>query len=218
MEPSEPRAMLQQLIEERREEYSSLSRLVGRNAAYIQQFIKRGSPRRLGERERGILARYFGVDEEVLGGPAARDPAPTSEGLIPIPRFDVAASAGPGALDGNERAVAHIGFDATSLARICRARPRDLSIISVEGESMAPTLGDGDDIMVDRSAAKRRIQDGIYVLRRDDTLLVKRITVHPTNATLTIASDNSNFASWHDVAPNAVEIIGRVVWAARRVR
>jgi Peptidase S24-like len=218
MENVDARATLERLITERREDYASLSRLVGRNAAYIQQFIKRGSPRRLGERERGILANYFGVDEAVLGGPAVRDPVPTSEGLIPIPRFAVAASAGPGALDGSERAVAHIGFDASSLARICRARPRDLSIISVEGESMAPTLGDGDDIMVDRSASTRRIQDGIYVLRRDDTLLVKRITVHPTNGTLTIASDNSNFASWQDVAPEAVEIIGRVVWAARRVR
>ena len=218
MENHDPRAVLEKLITERREDYASLSRLVGRNAAYIQQFIKRGTPRRLGERERGVLARYFGVDEEILGGPPVREPVPTREGLIPIPRLAVSASAGPGALDGNERPVAHIGFDSASLARICRARPRDLSIISVEGESMAPTLNDGDDIMVDRSAAQRRVLDGIYVLRRDDTLLVKRITVHPTNGLLTVASDNTSFASWPDVKPDDVEIIGRVVWAARRVR
>lgn len=214
----DPRAALERLITERREEYSALSRLIGRNAAYIQQFIKRGTPRRLAEQDRRLLAQYFGVDEQVLGGTPSVDPVPTADGLIPIPRFAVSASAGAGALDGSEHATAHIGFDATSLSRICRARPRDLSIISVEGESMFPTLSDGDDIMVDRSAASRRLQDGIYVLRRDDTLLVKRITVHPTDGTLTVASDNSSFASWSDVSPQDVEIIGRVVWAARRIR
>ena len=43
------RAALQRLIEERGEDYAGLSRLLGRNPAYVQQFIKRGSPRRLAE-------------------------------------------------------------------------------------------------------------------------------------------------------------------------
>jgi hypothetical protein len=45
----DPRSALQRLIEERGEDYSSLSRLIGRNAAYIQQYIKRGNPKKLGE-------------------------------------------------------------------------------------------------------------------------------------------------------------------------
>lgn len=217
MPADDPRAVLQRLITERREDYASLSRLIGRNAAYIQQFIKRGTPRRLPERDRRILAEYFRVDEQLLGAPE-QERAPADNGLIPIPRYDVSASAGAGALDGIERPVAHIGFDQQSLAKICRARPRDLSIIRVEGDSMAPTLSDGDDIMVDRSAAERRIHDGIHVLRRDDTLLVKRITVHPTDGTLTIASDNPAYASWSGCAPGQVDIIGRVVWAGRTIR
>ena len=64
------RAALQRLIEERGEDYAGLSRLLGRNPAYIQQYIKRGSPRRLAEDDRRLLARYFGVDEAALGGPA----------------------------------------------------------------------------------------------------------------------------------------------------
>lgn len=218
MELNDPRAVLERLIVERREEYAALSRLIGRNAAYVQQFIKRGTPRRLSENDRRRLADYFQIDEELLGGPPARDPKESADGLIPIPRYDVSASAGPGALDGTERPVAHIGFDAASLARMCRARPRDLSIIRVEGDSMAPTLNDGDDIMVDRSATQRRLQDGIYVLRRDDTLLVKRLTIHPSNSTLTIASDNGAYASWPGCSPDEVEIIGRVVWAGRTIR
>ena len=69
-----PRAELERLIVERREDYAGLSRLLGRNPAYVQQFIKRGVPRKLDEKDRKTLARYFGISEEALGGPAA-DPA-----------------------------------------------------------------------------------------------------------------------------------------------
>src|SRR3954463_8910140 len=103
-----PRAELARLIAERREDYAGLSRMLGRNAAYIQQFIKRGVPKRLSEDDRRKLARYFDVDESLLGGPAHQPAA--AEGLIAIPRFDVQASAGAGAFTEGEQPVAHLGF------------------------------------------------------------------------------------------------------------
>src|SRR5438045_3044044 len=135
MQNADPRETLERLIRERREDYASLSRMLGKNSAYIQQFIKRGTPRKLAERERAMLARYFGIDEQLLGGPAYDD-RQAVEGLVAIPRYNVSASAGPGALDGSERPIAHIGFEPLWLERVCRARPRDLSIIQVEGDSM----------------------------------------------------------------------------------
>lgn len=65
------RATLARLVTERRESYASLSRLISRNAAYLQQFVERGTPKRLPEDARLLLAKYFGVDERRLG---ARDP------------------------------------------------------------------------------------------------------------------------------------------------
>ncbi len=215
METQDARAELARLIEERREDYAGLSRMLGRNAAYIQQFIKRGVPRRLAEEDRRKLARYFGVDEALLGGPAAA-PKP-AEGLIAVPRFDIRASAGAGAFTDGERPTAHLGFEPRFLKQLCAADPRNLSIIRVEGDSMFPTLSDGDDIMVDRSPAGARVHDGIYVLRREDTLMVKRIAVHPGSRRLTISSDNSSYPSWTDCDPAEVDIIGRVVWAGRRI-
>ena len=70
MPEADPRAVLQRLIDERREDYAGLSRLIGRNAAYIQQYVKRGTPKRLAEQDRRLLARYFGIPENLLGGPA----------------------------------------------------------------------------------------------------------------------------------------------------
>ncbi len=212
-----PRVVLERLIEERREDYAALSRLIGRNSAYIQQFIKRGTPRKLAEHDRRTLARYFGVDEHVLGGPISSTPL-APEDLIPIARYSVAASAGPGAIAGFERPVAQLGFSKGWLEQLSRAKPEDLSIIKVEGDSMFPTLNDGDDIMVDRSSASRHVNDGIYVLRRDDTLMVKRITVNPSGGSYSVSSDNPAYASWAGCAPDDIDVLGRVVWAGRRIR
>lgn len=65
------RQYLKQLAVDRGDSLSSLSRVVGRNEAYLQQFIERGSPRQLPERERLRLAQHFQIDERLLG---ARDP------------------------------------------------------------------------------------------------------------------------------------------------
>ena len=42
----------------------------GEIPAYIQQFVRRGVPKRLKEAERRKLARYFAISEALLGGPA----------------------------------------------------------------------------------------------------------------------------------------------------
>ncbi|WP_342657150.1 hypothetical protein NPJ82_09350 [Sphingomonas sp. NY01] len=50
---------------------ANLSRSIGRNDAYLQQYVARGTPRRLPEDERRKLAMILQVDERLLG---ARDP------------------------------------------------------------------------------------------------------------------------------------------------
>jgi Peptidase S24-like len=208
----DPRAVLEQLIADNNDDYAGLSKLVGRNAAYIQQFIKRGTPKRLPEIERGILARYFGVDEKLLGGLAASAP---KFGLRTIPKLDVGASAGPGALNDAEALAGKIGFDEKWLRKL-GVDPAHLSLIRVDGDSMAPTLNNGDDIMVDSSAATGALRDGIHVIRIDDVLMVKRLARGLTGR-LSVLSDNPAYPDWPDVDGASVAVIGRVVWAGRRL-
>ena len=214
MSTADARETLDRLIRRNGETYAGISRLLGRNAAYVQQFIKRGLPARLDERDRQLLARYFGVGERELGGLGPIDGG-VPAGMVWVPRLSVDASAGPGSLVEGEREIGSYGFDERWLRRVCRARPQDLSIIRVAGDSMAPTLVDGDDILVDRTDAGARLRDGIYVLRRDDTLMVKRLSLTPTSGTLAITSDNASYPSWRDVPLDSVDILGRVVWAGR---
>jgi hypothetical protein len=208
----EPRAALERLILESGEDFAGLSKLVGRNPAYIQQFIKRGTPKKLPETERGILARYFGVDEVLLG--KSSDAAVTS-GIRLIPKLAVGASAGAGTIQDGEALAGKIGFDEKWLRRM-GLDPAKLSLIRVDGESMSPTLNHGDDIMVDNRAAAQAVRDGIHVIRLDDMLMVKRLAQRPRGR-LSVLSDNPNYPDWPDVDGTTVTVIGRVVWAGRRL-
>ena len=62
----EIRKKIARLINERGLNYAQVSLALGKNIAYIQQFIKNGSPRRLGEVERQKLAQILRVDEQEL--------------------------------------------------------------------------------------------------------------------------------------------------------
>lgn len=209
----DPRLALDRLIQERGEDYFGLSRLLGRNAAYIQQYIKRGTPRRLAEDDRRILARYFGVDESVLGGPPARA---AGEGFVAVPRLDVGAAAGSGAFDGAERSIGRIAFDPQWLRRLGAGDPAQLSMIRVEGDSMTPTLNEGDEILVDAGDAGDRLREGLYVLRIDDALVVKRVATG-SHGGIEVLSDNPAFPGWPDPNPATLKIVGRVLWVGRRL-
>jgi len=210
----DPRIVLEKLCAERGEDFAGLSRMLGRNAAYIQQYVRRGVPKRLKEDERRKLARYFAVSEAMLGGPpeiAAR------EGLVAINRTAVRASAGPGAIVSEEAGRPYFAFDERWL-RALTATPSDkLSIIRVEGDSMAPTLNPGDDILVDLADCEERLRDGVYVLRIDDALVVKRIALHPIGGRVTVQSDNPAYPDWPDCDLGNLNCIGRVIWAGRKL-
>ena len=157
---------------------------------------------------------YFAVSESLLGGPAEESgPA----GLVPIKRVAVRASAGPGALVAGEAARPYFGFDSRWLKNLTATAPSKLSIIRVEGDSMAPTLNTGDDILVDPSDCAERLRDGIYVLRVDEALIVKRIAIHPVGRQVTVQSDNPAYPDWPDCDMEKMACIGWVIWAGRRI-
>ncbi|CAM8624996.1 MULTISPECIES: S24 family peptidase [Sphingobium] len=219
-ESEHTRIALDRLIAERGENYADLSRLIGRNPAYIQQFIKRGTPRKLDEEDRRVLARYFGVPEQMLGGATAPVAAPARmrgmPAVVAVPRLALGASAGLGSLDEDEQAAGVMAFDARWLRHL-GVRPQRVSIIRVDGESMAPTLNDGDDIMVDHDDDAGRLRDGVYVLRLDGVLMVKRVAMGPRRGWFSVVSDNPHYPDWADIDPALVDIVGRVVWSGRRL-
>ena len=216
MVTTDPRAKLLLLVSESGASLSGLSELIGRNPTYLQQFIRKGSPRKLEENDRRTLARFFGVEEAELGAPEDNSPAsgpkaPRSD-WIDVPRLALGASAGPGLLAGDELPIGAFRFGARWL-REQGLDPAQLSAIRVEGDSMEATLRDGDEILVDRTPRPRR--DGIHVVRAGDALLVKRLdTGRP--GVIALVSDNPAYRTL-ELAPDEVEVIGRVVWKSGRL-
>lgn len=211
----DPRLVLERLCAERGEDFAGLSRMLGRNPAYIQQFVRRGVPKRLKEEERRKLARYFSVSETLLGGPPESERSPG--GLLSVKRHPVRVSAGPGAVVTEEFGKPYFAFDERWLKALTGSRPSKLSIVRVEGDSMAPTLNAGDDILVDLGDSSDRLRDGIYVLRIDDAVVVKRLALNPTGRRVTVQSDNPAYPDWPDCSLDDIKPIGRVIWAGRRV-
>lgn len=204
MDPIDQRAVLDGLIARDGVSLSTLSRVVGRNAAWMQQYMRRGTPKLLPERERGLIAGFFGVDDAVLGG--ATPPV-----IIRVPRLAVSVSAGPGRLVTSEATVASAGYAAEDLARL-GIRATDAAILDVRGDSMQPTLIDGDRILVDRGQRTPGKKAAIWVLRCGDELLVKRLVRDDDR--WRILSDN---AAERSVPLADVEVLGRVVELVRRL-
>ncbi len=212
---TDPRLVLERLCAERGEDFAGLSRMLGRNSAYIQQFVRRGVPKRLKEEERRKLARYFSVSESLLGGPPEEDRPST--GLVSVKRHPVTVSAGPGAVVAEEIGKPYFAFDERWLKALTASRPSKLSIVRVEGDLMAPTLNAGDEILVDLGDSVERLRDGIYVLRIDDAVVVKRVALNPRGRQVTVQSDNPAYPDWPDCSLDQINCIGRVIWAGRRI-
>jgi phage repressor protein C with HTH and peptisase S24 domain len=189
--------------------------MLGRNAAYIQQFVRRGVPKRLKEEERRKLARYFAVPEQLLGGPAGAEPV--SGRLVTVTRHPVNVSAGPGAIAAEELGQPYFGFDERWLKGLTSTSAERLSIVRVQGDSMSPTLSEGDDILVDPGDTSERLRDGIYVLRADGALVVKRLALNPVGRRVTVRSDNPAYPDWPDCSLDEIHVIGRVIWSGRKV-
>lgn len=203
MDGTEQRAILAAAIAASGETLAALSRMLGRNAAWLQQYLKRGSPRLLPEEDRRRLGAYLGIGDAALGGPP---------GPIVLPRFDVAASAGPGRLADDEAGRGGEPISADALRRL-GASPDTCSWVRVEGDSMMPLLAHGDQILVDH--ARRRPDargTGLWVIRLDGELRVKRL--HAERATLRIASENAAYPDERRPAAE-VQVIGRVLRVIR---
>lgn len=209
----DPREVLAEAAKEKGKSLASLSRLIGRNSTYLQQYITKGSPRKLEERDRRKLATFLGIAESRLGAPKdisyKRD---SRRDWVEVPRLDVEASAGPGA-----HAVEETEFDAFRFSKRWLAEQgldgAQLTAVRVVGDSMEPLLRESDEVLVDRRDSPFR--DGIYVVRLDDSLLVKRLA-SMGGGRYRLLSQNPDYPPV-EVTAEKLQIIGRVVWKSGRV-
>lgn len=157
--------------------------------------------------------------------PVPRPAAPLTAELVTmageewalLPVYDARASAGPGRVIEQETVMHRIAFRHDWLGSVTAAPLEMLAVITVDGDSMEPTLRPGDSVLVDLGQACPQRQDGIYVIRTDGGLHVKRLQIEFAAGKLTILSDNRQYEPQRGVSPDDVTVIGRVIWLGRQV-
>jgi len=179
---------------------ASLSVAIRRNPAYLQQFVTRGTPRRLAERDRQVLAAMLDLPESALGAP------PAEQAAFRVSRLAVEASAGPGVEPVDEERTGTAMLD-PALARALGLSPGRAAVIRVRGSSMEPGLIDGDDVVVDTGDRTPSVTARVYVVRIDGAVMIKRVSRGRRG--LIVRSDNP---AADPVPAGELEVIGRAVW------
>lgn len=143
--------------------------------------------------------------------------AQTADDMERVPFYDVQASAGLGALNGDVYAPDdYIGLSKQWLA-VRGLYINRLAFITASGDSMYPTISDGDMLLINQ-AAKQPKDGKIYVFRQGDQLWVKR--VQGIMGGIRLISDNKTLYSPVDVMFDEAldfEVLGQVVYIGHEI-
>ncbi len=154
-----------------------------------------------------VSIEWLATGDEPAQGAQAITRAAAHGDFIFMPRNRIRFSSRRDGTIRSEQVVDSIAFRAAWVKRVLNAEPRDLILIEVVGDSMAPTVEDSDLILANLAEPRFR-QDGIYLLRHDSGLAVKRIQRRP-DGKLLVRSDNPKYEA---MVVASVSIIGRVIW------
>jgi phage repressor protein C with HTH and peptisase S24 domain len=92
-------------------------------------------------------------------------------------------------------------------------KPESMSLIHVQGDSMAPTLLDRDLVLVNHGRSSIAPQGGIYAISINDQIMIKRIQpIFPDK--LLVISDNKQYPA-QEIAAENIRVNGKVIWYAR---
>ncbi len=109
---------------------------------------------------------------------------------IRIPYMNIAASAGRGLCVGNEYIKSFICVSRGKFEEYLK-NIHNPAVITVDGDSMAPTLKNNTPVMVETDIDPSNFEEGkIYVININDELYIKRLFRNPVTKELICKSDN----------------------------
>lgn len=202
---------------------SELARRVGVSQGTIAQLI---SGRNRSSAYLHKIARALGTTPEYLGGEtddasvgAVLSPTPQmiaeQLGMTLIPEIDLHFALGGGSFVDRHVNTTMVPYRTDWLNHITRGKPADIFLTKGDGDSMIPTILDGDDIIVNRSEQIIDKQDKIWALGYGDLVSIKRVMRLP-NGRYSLNSDNH--AVWPvEALEEELRVIGRVIWIGRRM-
>jgi phage repressor protein C with HTH and peptisase S24 domain len=163
----------------------------------------------------GVSARWLleGGDLEREADVPAIETQAKELGLALVPELELGYSMGGGSIFHDYRQTGFVPFHRDWLRGFMRGTFADLFVARGEGDSMMPTLLDGDIVLIDTSQKAIDRQDRIWAISYGDLGMIKRVRRQP-NGIYRITSDNPVVEAI-EVADDEMYVVGRVVWVGR---
>ena len=191
---------------------------------YIRGVIREDDKRAIPNIDKATkIAKSLGL-ELYFGPPRDHQPVnilpPKDEDFAKIPLHEATLSAGNGCVNGDDVVVGTLAFRRDWLKKLGVSASR-ARVARVHGDSMAPTLSDGDMILIDtskteileRSKSSRRRAAPIYAFVEDGVARVKRIELVDSDF-FAVMSDNPEFKTEFKraAALGSMHVIDKVLW------
>ena len=207
---------------------------IGRKDSYLHQYVNYGLPMRLKEADRKNLAAFLEVPEQELTDmdlsafpiPSAIEGANfvadaitglvskfrNKKDIVSIEMLDVTACCGNGIENLTENVAGQWVMPMPDFRQITMSAPENIKLLRVKGDSMNPTLKDGDWVMVDITR-KAPDSDGLFLLLLANGLAVKRVQCG-LGQNITVISDNPIYAPI-PATLEEVPIAGKVIYTLK---
>lgn len=201
-----------------------VAELAGLNRSFVQDILRGRSTRPSIDRL-GDIARVLKVDRDWLlhgiGDVEGKPPFIDNpdDAYVAIPQVGARPSMGGGAVAtvDEEKVVRPFHFQRAWIKNTLKAAPSQLRIMQVQGDSMEPTLRDGDVVLVDMGRRSPN-PSGIFVLDDGIGLVAKRLdyVANKEPPTVRVISDNKLYPEYERTAEE-IYIVGRILWFAREL-
>lgn len=162
------------------------------------------------------LAGESDNDAPVAAAPSAIDALMDKLDLAVVPELEIGYSMGAGATvfeQYEQRGI--VPFQRAWLRSMMRGSIQELFVARGAGDSMQPTILDGDIVLIDTAQKAIQQQDRIWAVAYGDLGMIKRVRRLPSG-NYVLLSDNSTVPPI-ECADGEMQVVGRVIWIGRRI-
>lgn len=162
------------------------------------------------------LISHYGLEGEASAPrPASIEDIAADNGIALVEEIDLSLGMGGGRFADLAESRGMVPFKDEWLRGLYAGPLSALRVVRGEGDSMQPTILDGDLVLVDTSQQSIRAQDRIWAVFWGDLGMIKRVRRTP-NGSYQLMSDNPSIAAIEAV-DGEMHVMGRVIWIGRRM-
>ena len=157
------------------------------------------------------LMKHYSID--------GHSPSPVDvlrgQGIVFVEEVDLALGMGGGRYVELVESKGFVPFKEDWLKGLSRGELTSLRVVRGEGDSMQPTILDGDIVLIDMAQSNINAQDRIWAVFWGDLGMIKRVRRTPGGSFM-LLSDNPAISPIEAV-DGEMHVLGRVIWIGRRI-